>query len=349
MMVATRVPFAATDCVNCGASSERARPLVHTRIRHECHLYGLPLRIVVCEACGLVFVNPRPGKKSIETLYSDELYDRPKPKIDAARRTARAVVKVTVEDLYRDLVSALDGCLAGRRILDIGANDGQWLSLFDRSNELVGIEPSSAASRACRDDIRLIRSTLEEAVIDAPADLVTATALIEHLYDPLHGLVKMNSFLKEGGSLFLYTPDVKALTLRRGVAKFFKVVHLYYFSVETLGSLLHKAGFEVASVRRVPQTGSSNTFWILARKVSDVSLEDARRRPPTTGRAEHDAVEAAVKDALKRDFLSSVMSETLMHTRRWRNLASQGLRARFPAAWSRAKQLQATVRHAARR
>jgi SAM-dependent methyltransferase len=319
-------------------------------------LYGRPLQTVACGDCGLVFVSPRPGKPSIDKLYAEELYDR--PNTNPAARQVHLPGKITFRNLYDDLAGALDEPLAGRRVLDIGADEGQWLALFDRRNDLVGLEPSSAALRSCREDIRLIRSSLEEATLAEPFDLVTATALIEHLYDPLQGLVKMNSFLKDGGTLFLYTPDVKHLSLRRGVAKYFKIVHLFYFSVETLSSLLHKAGFVVSGVKRVPpsfsapfmfpQTGSSGSFWVIARKGGPVSYSEALRRPATTGPEEHDAVTLAIKQAVDRDRVFSMVSAALMHGTRWRHQASQGLRARFPRAWSQAKLLQHALRRAAK-
>ena len=332
--------FINTDCVNCGAGSDRADEVVTTSVTHECHLYGVPLRIASCRDCGLVFMTPRPLRASIERLYGVELYQQPKNRVATRPKTRKA----SIHDLHSVLNDMIGEPLRGKRVLDIGANEGRWLALFDRGNVLVGIEPSAAALRPVRDDISLIRSDLESAVLPDTFDLVTATALIEHLYDPLDGLVKMNARLRDGGRLFLYTPDIKGLSLRRGVSKYFKLVHLYYFSVSTLSSLLRKAGFAVEQVRVFPaffssalvfpQTGSAANFCLLARKVASMSYAEAARNAPSTGPEEHQAVREAIRSAVRRDRLVGAVSTLLNRATRVRNRTSGVLRARYPRVWS---------------
>jgi hypothetical protein len=169
----------------------------------------------------------------------------------------------------------------------------------------------------------------------------------------------MNSFLRPDGLVFLYTPDVKGPSLARGVSKYFKVPHLYYFSLETLSSLLHKAGFAVSHARVFSPSfsnrfgfrprGSSGSFWILARKVATVSSIEATRRSPVTSRTEHELVAGAIRQALSRDRFHNYLWTGQMLTRRWRNKASGTLRRRFPGAWAQARQLQLTWKRSSRR
>jgi SAM-dependent methyltransferase len=344
--------FTSTDCLNCGAGPAQSWPVVTTRVTHESHLYGKPIRVVSCRDCGLVYVNPRPPRSSIAKLYGDELYQQPKGTIVPRKGTR----KLSIGDLHSVLNEQIGEPLQGKRILDIGANEGRWLALFDRTNTLVGIEPSAAALRPFRRDITLIRSDLESAAVSGGFDLVTATALIEHLYDPLDGLVRMNAFLEEGGRLFLYTPDIKGLALRRGVSKYFKIVHLYYFSVATLSSLLNKSGFVVESSRVFPpyfshpfvfpQTSSPGAFCVLARKVASIGYENAVRQPPATGPEEYRVATDVIRSAIRRDMVVGKVSTVLNQTRRMRNKASGALKAKYPRAWS---QLRSVVNSSARR
>jgi SAM-dependent methyltransferase len=323
-----RIPagFETRCCVNCSALPSEHEPIVFTRITHDCHMQGEPIAIVACRGCGLVFMNPRPAKASIDRLYVEDLYRAPKRR----RKSSPQPGKVSIADLYRVLMTEfLRTTLRGKRVLDVGANEGQWLNLFDADNELVGIEPSAAALRPARDDIELIHSDLETVALHEQFDLVTATALIEHLCDPLEGLTRMNAFLKTGGLLFLYTPDVKGLTLRRGVAKYFKVTHLYYFSVATLSSLLHKAGFELDLYRIFaphfgspfvfPSRGFAGNFCVLARKIESVSIEEARRRAALTGPSEYDEVRSIIGTAMRRDRFSGNISSGIAAARGLRN------------------------------
>jgi hypothetical protein len=312
-------------CVNCSALPDKHQRIVSTRITHDCHMKGEPIDVVACRGCGLVFINPRPSKASIDRLYVQDLYRAPK-----RRAVRQASAKVSIDDLYRVLTKEFLGADPhGKKVLDIGANEGQWLNLFDVNNRLVGIEPSAAASRPVRKDIEFVRSDLESTALEARFDLVTATALIEHLCDPLEGLTRMNGFLGSGGFLFLYTPDIKGLLLRRGVPKYFKVTHLYYFSVQTLSSLLHKAGFVVEHCKTFaphfvspfvfPPGGFVGKFCILARKIESVSLERARQRAPLTGAAEYEEVCSTIRAAMRRDRLFSNISGGFAAARTIRN------------------------------
>lgn len=120
----------------------------------------------------------------------------------------------------------------------------------------------------------------------------------------------MNRLAKPGGHLYLQTPDVHALAVRKGVERYFKLVHTYYYTPGTLTSLLHKAGFEVLTVRRRPAVLSASTLLrpgqfcvgeqdVVARKTRAVSLTEARQAPPL--REDPQLTRTAVADALRRD------------------------------------------------
>jgi len=109
------------------------------------------------------------------------------------------------------------------------------------------------------------------------------------------------------------------MVLRLGIAKYFKLVHTYYFSQETLGSLLTKAGFAVVAARRTPPLVKSADVWnlknhvagrleLLARKQCSLDLETARGRPHS-GNAPAD-VFAWYEAAMKRDRVHEWISTT---------------------------------------
>jgi SAM-dependent methyltransferase len=80
---------------------------------------------------------------------------------------------------------------------------------------------------------------------DGYFDCILSSALIEHFTDPLCALLRLNQIMRSGGHLMLLTPNLDVHSFARGPANFFKFVHTFYYTQDTLTSLLHKSGFEV--------------------------------------------------------------------------------------------------------
>jgi 2-polyprenyl-3-methyl-5-hydroxy-6-metoxy-1,4-benzoquinol methylase len=310
-MVSKPAKYAPISCLNCGAPPEQHLPFVQTQVTHHGHMQGDPLRVVVCPTCGLVFLNPQPTREALDQFYSTEYYSGAAPVSDAAALTAE---KIWQRDfLFTWLVENLPEKIEGWDILDIGAGYGTWLQWFDKSNRVAGIESSQQACQVARSLFGLTVYKTDFLANDLPGgqfELVTGLAIIEHFNDPLGALVEMNRLLKPGGYLYLQTPDIHGMVLRQGIARYFKVVHTFYYSLVTLSSLLAKAGLElVASRRRPPLVDTSgilfpDNYWsgeldILAVKRVATNLEDAQHQPHAG--CDRQAAEASLESALQRD------------------------------------------------
>jgi SAM-dependent methyltransferase len=272
---------------------------------------GDPLTVVVCTVCGLVFLNPQPTPEALDQFYSQEYYSKSPTITDAKSLTQEKIWQW--DFLFNWLVDNLLGEIKDWDILDIGAGYGTWLQWFDKSNRVAGIESSQ---QACKVAVSIFGLKVYESDFltnDLPAegyDLVSGLAIIEHFNDPLAALVEMNRLLKTGGSLYLQTPDVHGMVLRQGIARYYKVVHTYYYSLVTLSSLLAKAGFEIAaSRRRSPLVETSgvlypDNYWsgeldVLAVKRENRKLEEARAAAHTSD--DKESVVRSLGAALVRD------------------------------------------------
>jgi SAM-dependent methyltransferase len=201
------------------------------------------------------------------------------------------------------------------RILDIGAGYGHWLSMFPASNDVLGIDSSQQAVDRAKQwfGIDILNLDFLEADLEKDSfDLITGLAVIEHFLDPLEALVVFNGLLKKGGFLYLHTPDIFGLVLRSGISKCFKIVHTFYFSLETLSSLLLKAGFKVKAAKRTLPLIETSNPWncgnffdgkldILVQKEQDCDLDTARKQPHAGNEVE--SVFSCYQRALKRDWL----------------------------------------------
>jgi len=231
--------YEAVDCVNCGSIPSEHEMFVQTSVAHHGHLRGDDLTTVVCPNCGLVFLNPQPTTDALDRFYRDEYYAKSPQITDVDALKSQ---KLWQRDfLYTWLVEQIPEKINNWDILDIGSGYGVWLQWFDESNRMAGIESSKQASKVAS-ELFGIKVYQEDFLInqlpDDVYDLVTGLAIIEHFNDPLAALVEMNVLLKSEAYLYLQTPDVHGMVLRQGIPRYFKVVHTYYYSIETLSSLL---------------------------------------------------------------------------------------------------------------
>lgn len=299
------------SCVNCASQPEVHQPIIQTRVTHYGHMQGDPLSVVVCPICGLVFLNPQPTPTALDQFYSAEYYAKAPAIKDASTLTMEK--RWQRDFLYTWMVKNLPEAVQNWEILDIGAGYGTWLSWFNPTNHLAGIESSRQACEVARTvfDLEMYETDfLNNNLPKGKYDLVTGLAIIEHFNDPLQALVEMNRLLKIGGVLYLQTPDVHGMVLRQGAARYFKIVHTFYFSLETLSSLLLKAGFDIiASRRRPPLIETSgflypDNYWsgeldLLAVKRENRELETAKLHPYTSN--DKETVLNSLDTALRRD------------------------------------------------
>jgi 2-polyprenyl-3-methyl-5-hydroxy-6-metoxy-1,4-benzoquinol methylase len=306
--------FSMIPCVNCGSLPGEHETLVSTKVLHHGRFYGAPLVVVVCPRCGMVFLNPQPKPEMLAQFYQDDYYgDSDKKIVDIQALIHRKTWQRDV--LYSWLVRHLQS-ICGYRILDIGAGYGIWLRWFDESNEVFGLEPSTHASESASKyfgHIMYQKDLMTNGLQSGKFDLLTGLAVIEHFSDPLAALIEMNRLLRPKGYLFLQTPNLHGLVLRRGIERYFKLVHTYYFSPRTLSSLLEKAGFEVVALRERPPLIKDSRIWnpdfywvgeidILACKKIDVhTLDEAKLHPASSDDAS--MAKGNLMKVLKRDQL----------------------------------------------
>jgi SAM-dependent methyltransferase len=286
------------SCSNCGATAGFV-------LRHQAAdpgKQGPAVRVVSCSECGLIFLNPQYTESAYRDFYSNHYYrDLPSQVLERNRiELGNSYLRH-----YKDVFSRFARDLQSQdRILDIGSGHGTWLSLLFRfgksitEGNVTALEPSSQACDQLRrlfPTIDVVQDVLSSArLLTGPFDAIMCGALIEHLSDPLDGLVEMNRLLKPGGRLFLVTPSAESRSFRYGLNRFFKFVHTSYFTEPTLASMLTKSGFEIAQSRTDPGNDLGMlwcpTILLIARKARSVTRPE--RSVTTSDRSNAAAVEA---------------------------------------------------------
>jgi SAM-dependent methyltransferase len=167
---------------------------------------------------------------------------------DPVYEAERACRYVTFQRVLRHLGPGL-----GLKLLDVGAYCGYFLDVARAGGyEAEGIELSSwAAERAAALGFPVHTESLAARVASgATYDVVTMWDVIEHLADPRAELMSAQRLLPPGGRLYLSTIDANSAAARLLGRHWpwLMDMHLYYFTRQTITTLLRQAGFDVRRI-----------------------------------------------------------------------------------------------------
>ncbi|MBD3310353.1 methyltransferase domain-containing protein [Candidatus Woesearchaeota archaeon] len=202
-------------------------------------------RIIQCDNCGLVYVNPRLKADVLAGMYnkgrvSPVMYYKQTLRDD--RKTFRKRLR-----LLKRFVKKRDA-----RVLDVGCNIGTFMLEMKRQEgwKPMGIDLNKGSIEHCRKmglDARC--STFDDVKLpDSSFDLIVMNDFLEHVHSPTKALQKANQLLKRGGNLFITTPDIGSLVARLSGKRWVHLKpdeHIYFFSQKTIKKMLKKTGFSV--------------------------------------------------------------------------------------------------------
>lgn len=200
-------------------------------------------KIVKCRNCGLVYVNPQPTEEELRKYYNS-FYRVP------LKTNEKLVLKKA-----RELINEIKRTKKTGSLLEIGCSYGFLLQYFKRREWYVkGIEISQEASDYARSrfGIDVFTGTLREYKRRERFDLIVMLDVLEHLSNPAEELSLVNKYLKKDGLLVLTTPNIDSLDSWISKDSWEWMIppeHLFYFSSETISSLLHKYNFRILSLK----------------------------------------------------------------------------------------------------
>jgi SAM-dependent methyltransferase len=248
-----------TACLLCSQSD--AQLLMPTRDR----LCGLPgeFRLVRCNRCGLVYLNPRPTPEAIAAYYPDDYESYISKRSERMSHVTRLSLRY---GLWKRCRLVRRHKQSGH-LLDVGCATGQFLAEMRRYSgwQVTGVEPNGHAAEFARQAFGLM--VYQEELVSAafPSggfDAITLWDVFEHLHQPRAILTEIKRILKPDGILILRVPSLDSWDARvfgQYWAGLDSPRHLTVFAKDTLARMLSQAGFGVLEHR----TGSGSYFALL--------------------------------------------------------------------------------------
>jgi 2-polyprenyl-3-methyl-5-hydroxy-6-metoxy-1,4-benzoquinol methylase len=233
-----------TPCNLCGGSDVQ---IVGTRDRD-----GLPLRTVLCTACGLVWTNPRPSAADLNAYYETSY------RADYKGQTTPPIRKIV-----RGFLGAADRrstlrAFRARTMLDVGCGAGELVYLMRREGlDASGLEPGIAFADFARTvlDVPIQTAGVDDATIAAESqDLVTMYHALEHVPDPMAVLMTVRPWIRQGGHLVVEVPNIAACV--QAPNHQYHYAHLHHFTATTLAAFGEAAGFRLVETRYTDDRGN---------------------------------------------------------------------------------------------
>lgn len=205
-----------------------------------------------CSDCGLVYMDPPPSAAVLHALYDREYSGTPlylakaEKKMRRIRHRARQIARVARLAHQREPLS----------FLDIGCSGGFMVEAArEQGFVAAGIEPDRMAvefARTAYPRNEYFEGLLETADLgERQFDVIYCSEVIEHAPDCHAFLTRLTAIMKDGGLLYLTTPDIDHWRRPKNILEwdgFAPPGHCLYFNPTNLEMLLARHGLAV--VRR---------------------------------------------------------------------------------------------------
>lgn len=238
-----RGEFVAVPCPACGVD----------RPAEAFEKYGF--KFVRCPACATLYMSPRPSERVMADYYANsENYAFWAAHIfPASEATRREKIHKPWLARLQELVSRYG--IGTERLVEVGPGFGTFCSVAIEARafgEVIAVEPTPELAKACRErGVTVVEQRIEDAATHlAPADVVVAFEVIEHLFEPARFLAQARKLVRPGGLLVLSCPNGMGFDIAELGAESLAVdaEHVNLFNPRSLSRLVEAAGFETLEV-----------------------------------------------------------------------------------------------------
>ncbi|MBT5908688.1 MAG: class I SAM-dependent methyltransferase [Opitutae bacterium] len=248
------MPKLVSTSIECQISGSNQAYIVSEKDRH-----GKPLRNVISQESGLIFVDPVPFENT-EEFYKTEY-----------RKSYKGVHRPKPKHVYRAGKIALERhkrirSLIGEKAvtLDAGSSSGEFVYLMQkRGHSAEGIEANLPYAEYSRSELQINVSIqpFSEFTIEEKFDLITMFHVLEHLEHPVRDLMSLSKTLKPEGHFVIEVPNI--LYPHMAFPHKWHSGHLFSYTAETLSHLMKQTGFDTIKCSPI---GDGGNLWGVFRK-----------------------------------------------------------------------------------
>ncbi len=219
-----------------------------------------PFSCKKCSQCGLRWLSPRPTQRGYELVYTMDNYFGGEHSPENF-----AVLEDSRKEMFRDRLKRIGSyCSSGQKtLLDIGAATGQFVHEARNTGfDAKGIELSAEAREEAikKYSINLSGDSLKDLFLQGYRfDVIHMNHVFEHVLEPDKCLQECNNLLNKNGLLVIEVPQqfyndldrLKILLLMSKKPSFttYSLHHTYFYTPNTLTSLLKRYNFSVCGLR----------------------------------------------------------------------------------------------------
>lgn len=253
MTIPFNKPLVRVNCARCGSLD--ATCIVKTP-DYEMN-WDVKFEVSQCLQCGLIYTSVRPEPEVLFSEFYPDNYLCYGLKTDSRIADFIDEKRVQGQIIQRSrLITKHMPPKEGMRILDIGCATGKFLKYFmDKYKfDVYGVEPNTRLCNILKEQkINVINSTIEDVKLpNNYYDIVCMLHVLEHVWDPILTLKKLNTVLKYGGILFIELPNFDA-TARKVFGKYWfyyhQPRHLTHFTEQIIKSIIPECGFDIVEFK----------------------------------------------------------------------------------------------------
>lgn len=203
-----------------------------------------------CKSCSAVFARDIPSPTDIELHYDG--YGR-----------KDYLSPITIKR-YHEILDQFEPFRKTNKLIDIGCGIGYFLEeAKKRGWEVYGVEITDGAVKICSEKgINIQKGFLKNLNFKPEMfDIITSFEVIEHINNPKTEFKNFHSILREGGLVYVTTPNFNSL-LRYRLKAAYNIIsfpeHLCYYTPRTLKKIFHISGFKTL---KIETTGISITRY----------------------------------------------------------------------------------------
>ena len=194
------------------------------------------LSLVKCEKCNLLQLS--------HNFNHNEMYGSNYGYMSSLNNSMEFHLSVKAKNLIKKY-----NISSGDNILDIGSNDGTFLSFFNKKYKLYGCDPTIAKFKNYyRDDIKLIPNFFNNQLFkNEKFKLITSIAMFYDLTDPFDFSTQISDILQKNGIWHIelsYMPSMIKNTSYDTICH----EHLEYYSLFSLKNLLDRAKLKIVNM-----------------------------------------------------------------------------------------------------